>query len=332
MGTLDHYIQGSFTADGNGHILSIRSDVDFIEVDNLTRIETPQAGTGVKFRWQRGMPVASALQEKTDGSGNMSTSQILTGGFSPVTTTQPVPSSPLLTGTTITNAAPPVASSANTGALANGNIVKIINATGAPQLNGYDFTVNTVVANTSFNLQYMIAPGNAATAFTYRFYTQNAMFYPRRNFVVNVTQATQAVVTLSITHGLTAGQEVVFTNFGKFFGMTQLNNVRATIQSVNTTNNTVTINVDTTGFTAWTFPTATNAATPFTPAQMIPFGDGLDPTNTLQTSATLAGATQNQAVIGMFLAGGANGPAGQSGDVIYWRAWKAEQIQTTFFS
>lgn len=330
MATLDNYIQGSFTADGNAHNLSIRSDVDFIEVENLTRIITAQNGTGVKFRWMRGMANGSAIQENTNGSGVLTITQITTNGFTPINTFSPTPSA-LLSASAITNAAPPVVSSANTGSLANGNIVKIINSATAPQLNGYDFTINALTVNTSFSLEYMVAPGSVGGATSYRFYTFDAAFYPRRRSIVAITQATQAVVTMSVTHGMTPGQEVVF-NIPKQFGMTQLNGLRATIQSVNTTNNTITINIDTSAFSAFTFPTAAVAAAPFTPAQVIPFGDGLDPTNTLQTSATLAGATQNTAIVGMNLGSGANGPAGQSGDLIFWRAWKASQIQTTFAS
>ena len=329
MAIYDNYIQGSFTADGAAHTLNIVSDVDFIEVENLTRIITPQAGTGVKFRWQRGFAAGSAIQEKTDGAGVLTISQITTNGFTPVNTFTPSASA-LLTGTTITNAAPPVASSANTGGLANGNIVRIINCTGAPQLNGYEFTVDTVIANTSFNLAYMIAPGNAGTAFTYRYYQYPAPYYPRRRFITNISQATSAVVTLSVTHNLTVGQYIVF-KVPSQFGMTQMDGVRALITAINTTTNTITVNVDSTGFTAWSFPNATTAAAPFTPAQIVPFADGLDASNPLQTSATLAGATQNQAILGMQLGAGANGPAGQSGDSIYWRAWKATQIQTTYF-
>lgn len=331
MAIYDNYIQGSFTADGNGHTLNIVSAFDYIEVENYTQIASPTNGTGVRFRWYNGMNAGYAIQDTVSGAGALSTGLLTSNGFSLVQTIQPATPSALLTGTTITNATPPVASSAATSGLANGNIVKIINCTGAPQLNGYDFTVNTVVANTSFHLPYMIAPGNAGTAFTYRYYTYDAQYYPRRRDITNITQASSAVVTMSVTHGLTPGQYVVF-NIPSQFGMTQLNGVRALITAVNTTNNTITVNVNSTGFTAWSFPTATVAAAPFTRAQVIPFGDGLDPTNLLQTSATLAGATYNTAINGVYLAPGANGPAGQNADVIYWKAWKATQLQTTYYS
>lgn len=340
MATLDNIIQGSFTADGNAHNFSIRSDVDWIEVFNYS-LYNNTAGSPFLFRWARGMPQGSAVVLSSGASNAVTTSTIATGGITLINTSDPQVPSALLSASAITNAAPPQVSSANTGSLANGNIVEIINSATAPQLNGYQFTINTLVVNTSFNLAYMIAPGSVGGATSYRFFQYDPMFYPRRRLITNITQATQAVVKLSVTHGYTTGQLVVF-NIPKQFGMTQLNGIRATIVAVDTTNNTITINVDTTAMSAWTFPSAAVAAAPFTPAQVIPFGDGIDVTTPLITSATLAGATQNLAIIGVNLgtgvagvsATGSNGigPAGANTNIVYWRATKASQIQTTWFS
>lgn len=328
--TLTNYVQGSFTADGNAHSFNIPSGFDMIEVENLTKMATAQNGTGVRFLWQKGMAAGSALQYTTDGTGVLKATQITTGGFTLLDTSIQTPGS-LLTGTTITNAAPPVCSSANTGGLANGNIVRIINCTGAPQLNGYDFTVGSVTANTSFSLAYMGAPGNAGTAFYYRILPNNPQFYPARKYIVAATQANPCVITLSTTHGLTVGQYVTF-NVPSAFGMTQLNGQRAVITAISTAANTITVNLDSTSFTAFAFPNAASAATPFTPAQVIPFGDGIAPPNSAGNQDVLDGSTYNQSVRGVIMGGGANGPAGQSSDVIYWRAWRASQVQTTYFS
>lgn len=332
MAMQDNFIEGYFTSDGAAHTFNTVFTPNLIWVENYTKIATPNAGNGVGFRWQTGMAQDSAFQETIDGAGVTTKTIITTGGITLLNTADPQPASALLSGTTITNVSPPVLTSGATGGMQNGDTVEIINTTGNPQLNGYQFTVDTVVANTTFHLPFMgVAPGNAGTAFTYRYFKYDPMYYPRRRFITAITQAAQAVVTLSVTHGYTAGQLVVF-NIPKQFGMTQLNGVRARILAVNTTTNTITINVDTSAFTAWSFPNATTAASPFTPAQVVPFGDGLDPTTPLLTSATLAGATQNKAINGFRLAAGANSPAGVASDVIYWRAWAASQLQTTYYS
>lgn len=333
MAVLDHYIQGSFTADGNAHLINLPSDVDYLEVENLTRIITPQNGTGVKFRWQRGFAAASAIQENTNGAGALTVSQITTNGFTVVNTSDPQTPGPQLSASAISGATPPIVTSANTGTLANGDLVEFYNATGALQFGGYQFSVDTVVANTSFRLPY--APTIVATASTvnYRVIKYQPQFYPRRLFISSISQATQAVVVFTATHNLTVGQRIVFGNIPTMYGMTQISGLRGLITAINTTTNSVTVNIDTSAFTAFAYPLTATAATAHTLPSVVPFGDG--PTtlgNPQGNQSVLDGATRNVAILGMYMGAGANGPAGQSGDVIYWRAWKAEQIQTTYYA
>lgn len=332
MGVLNHYLQGSFTADGNSHTINIPSDVDFMEVENLTRIITPQAGTGVKFRWMRGFTSGSAIQENTDGAGVLTISQITSNGFTLVNTSDPQTPGAQLSGTAISNANPPVVSSAATTGVSNGSIVELYNIAGGHQFEGMQFTVDTVTANVSFRLPY--APQIvAATTLNYRVIPFQPQYYPRRLFITKITQATSAVVTFSVTHNLTVGQRIVFGTIPSMYGMTQISGLRGLITAIDTTNNTVTVNIDTSGFTAFAFPLTAVAATAHTQPSAVPFGDGpTSVTNPLGNQSVLDGATRNVAVLGMLLGGGANGPAGQNNDVIYWRAWKAEQIQTTFFT
>lgn len=329
MAVLDHYVQGSFTADGNAKFLSIPSDVDFIEVDNLTIATTPSTGTGYRFTWQRGMAAGSAIQyTATTTTGATQVVPITAGGFTLFSTQSPPGLSAQLSGSAISSATPPLVSSSGTGSLANGNTVEMYSCTGAAEFNGYRFTVSNVTPNTSFNLAY--APTIVAgTTCKYRIFSNNPLYYPRNLLVSSVSQATQAVVIFTETHGLRSGQELVF-KVPSQFGMTQLDGLRGTIVAINTTTNSVTVNIDTTSFTAFAFPlTAVAAGAPYTPAQAIPFGDGLDVNTPLITSPTLSGATYNTGTLGIQLGSGANGPAGQTGNVIYWRAWKAEQIQTS---
>ncbi len=328
MAVLDHILHGSFTADGNAHIINIPSDVDSFEVRNLTKIITPVGGTGVQFYWQRGMAQDSAIQLTSLGV----MSQITSGGISLINTADPQTPGAQLSGTAISNATPPVVSSANTGTLQNGDLVEIYNAAGALQFSGYQFTVDTVVANTSFRLPF--APTIVAgTTVNYRVIKFQPMYYPRRLFISAVTQATQAVVTLTVTHNLTVGQRIVFGVIPSMYGMTQLSGLRATIVAINTTTNTITIDIDTTGFTAFAFPLTAVAAAAHTEPSLVPFGDGFNPlSNPLGNQSVLDGATRNLAVRGIYLGAGANGPAGVASDVIYWRAFKGEQVQTTYYA
>jgi hypothetical protein len=140
-------------------------------------------------------------------------------------------------------------------------------------------------------------------------------------------------VVLTVTHNLTVGQRIVFGVIPSMYGMTQLSGLRATIVAINTTTNSITIDIDTTGFTAFAFPLTAVAATAHTEPSIVPFGDGLSPLSNPQgNQSVLDGATRNVAVRGIYLGAGANGPAGIASDVIYWQAWKAEMIQTTFYT
>ena len=328
MAVLDHILHGSFTADGNGHIINIPCDVDSFEVRNLTKIITPVGGTGVEFYWQRGFAQDSAIQ--TTSLGVMS--QITSNGISLINTADPQIPGPQLSGSAYT-AATRVVTSANTGTLQNGDIVEIYNAAGALQLNGYQFTVDQVTANTSFRLAFGPVGVVDGTTLNYRVIKFQPMYYPRRLFISAISQATQAVVTLSVTHNLTVGQRIVFGIIPSMYGMTQLSGLRATIVAISVANNTITIDIDTTAFTAFAFPVTAVAATPHTEPSIVPFADGLNPlTNPLGNQSVLDGATRNTAVRGVYLAPGANGPAGIASDVIYWRAFKGEQVQTTFYA
>lgn len=328
MAVLDHDVGGYFTADGSAKFLTIESGFDYIEVENQTATSTATGSSGLKYRWRNGMVYGSMFMDALNaGSTAILTTYASTGGFTPVIQVDPVTPSALLTGTAISSATPPVASSGATGGLANGNYVRIYSATGAAEFNGYEFTVDTVVPNTTFRLPY--APTIVAgTTFSYRYFQYNPSYYPRRRFITAVTTGATTTVKLSVTHNLTAGQLVAFV-VPSIFGMTQLNTVHARILSVSVANNTITVDVNSTGFTAFAFPLTAGAAAPYTQAQVVPFGDGLDPTTPLLTSSTLAGATQNQGVMGVSLAAGVNSPAGLVGDLIFWEARKFEQLQTS---
>lgn len=329
MAVLDHMLEGYFTADGNAKTLNIPCGFDFIEVENVTRIATPQNGTGVKFRYYTGMSAGQAIQEQTDGSGVVTINKLTSNGFQAITTGDPQMPGLQLSGSAISSASVPVASSSNTGGLSNGGIVMLYNVAGGTQFNGMQFTVDTVVANTTFRLPY--APQIvAATTFNYRILPNQPEFYPRRLFITKmVSSGASTVVTLSVTHNLTVGQRIVMSLIPSMYGMVQMSQQRGLITAIDLTNNTITVDVDSSGFTAFAFPLTATAATAHTQPQLIPFGDGLDASNPLETSSTLAGSTRNTAINGVVLGAGANGPAGQSGDFIVWKSQKAEKVYTS---
>lgn len=318
--------QGRFTSNGSAKTVVLPSSADWMCVKNLTVSYAAGAGAGAEFYWQRGMTNGrGTIYTKTAVTGALAVGQIAANaGFFLVDSSVNIPSaSTALTG--ITNGNPPVVNTGSTSGLNNGDTVRIFSTVGALQLQGYDFTIGNLVANTSFELAYMAQIVNANPgAGTYRRIPFDPIYYPRTRLITKISQATQAIVTLSVTHGYTVGQEIRFivpTVTASAFGMTELDGVQATIVAVGQADadgitNTITVDVDTTGFTAFAFPlTASNGL--FTPAQIVPVGENT--AEALSANVNILGdARENQAYIGMRLMAGTASPAGSNNDVIYW--------------
>jgi len=314
--------QGSFTSTGEAVELQIRSDVDWVEVDNYTQLGTQQTpGRGVQFRWQRGMAAGTGVEiTKADGADTLQGEVMATGGFTLLDTSDQTPGTLNSTITAISNAAIPVVTNSGTNGLSAGDVVRIINVTGAQQLGGIDYTVGiNTLTTTTFSLDYM-AQIVAGTTGSWRKIDFDPQFYPRRRFITAISQASSAVITLSVTHGYTAGQAVRI-NVPSEFGMTEIDGLVGNITAVNATNNTITVDIDSSAFTAFSFPLT--AAVPFTQATIVPIGQ----TATGAFANSLDDATDNQSFIGIRLGAGIDGPAGSTNDVIYWRAGKSTLIQ-----
>lgn len=321
--------QGSFTSDGTAKILQIRSDVDWMYVYNTTIAAANQTtAIGVKYYWQRGFPAAAMWATFKSNAANAANLEqyLTTGGFTLIDNTINTPG-PSIALSAISNATPPVVSTANTSGLSNGDIVRIFNTSGGQQLGGLDFTIGALSANTSFTLAY--GPTIvAATTGTYRRIPYSPYFYPPTRVISKISQATQAIVTLTVTHAFTIGQRIRFvipTVTSVSYGMTQLNLVEATIVDINQADgdgvtNTITVDVDTTAFTAFAWPLTADPV--HTPAQVVPVGE-----NTAQAIASgtdiLGDSERNIGFIGISLAGGASSPGGANGNVMYWVAGKS---------
>lgn len=325
--------QGRFTADGNNQFLSIRSDVDWMWVYNTTIAAANQTtAVGVKYYWQRGFPAGAKWTTfKSNAAAAANLEQYLTtNGFTLLDTSLQQPGR--LNGsagnadiTAVSNAAIPVVSNNNTNFLAAGSVVRLYDVAGAQQLGGLDFTVGyNTLTNGTFSLDYM-AQIVAGTTGSWRQIPFDPIYYPRRRYITKITQAAQAVVTLSVTHGYKVGQEVRLV-VPAAYGMTQMNGLQATIVAIDTTTttgNSITLNVDSTAFDAFAFPLT--ADVPFTPAEVVPMGE--DTSYALYAGQDiLSDATVNQAYLGMMLAGGASNPGGANGNVMYWVAGKSFSV------
>lgn len=309
---------GVFTATGNAQTLTVRSDVDVLKVYNYT---TSNAGlavnTATSYTWFRGMAANDGIFFGYNAAGpgaflQATAAGLGVGGFTLVDSSDQTPAAAIAIAAG-TNATQPVYT-AVVATLNNGDIVRIQN-TAHTDINGLDFTIDAVGGGT-FRLANTLAtaPGAIAGALgTFRRIPYNPIYYPRQRVISNITAANPGVVTTLVDHGYTTGQKVRLQVPAEC-GMIELDGVTATVTAINAA--TFSIAIDTTAYTAFTFPTI--AVVPCNFAQVKPIGE-----DSTVAPNVLADATENQSFIGIQLAAGAQSPAGVIGDVIYWEAYKS---------
>jgi hypothetical protein len=362
--------QGSFIVPATviPQVVAIPSNADWMRVWNYTQVGTAGAATpnsaGYDFFWQRGMPAGAAtVRYKTVTTNAGVDDLILSGGFTlwdpsgQSAGALPLMGNPVNITTSTTNATRPVVTVSTTTGVSVGTIVRLAGTT-LPSINGIDFYVGAVTSGVSFTLLTAGSalannPGtaNSLVAGNYTIVNYNALYYPRKRYITNITKATNAVVTTSVPHGMTPGQEIrihipVLITAGAAVGMTQIDNAQATILTV-TDDLTFTINIDTSGYSTFAWPTTAQSPSSF--PQMVPFGEDtatalvstgnmVPSIGGLQIHGTqtgiLADSTVNTGYLGMLLGTGAagvvlgtaiTGPAGTTAaDVVYWIAGKAQ--------
>lgn len=315
--------QGRFTSDATARTLQLRADIDWMRVWNETVLIAGGATTGAEYYWQRGMAAGrGVIYTKTTATDALAIGQIAANGGFLLVDSSNNPVGAAVATTDATNAVQPVIDTGDTTGMADGTVVRGASFATAPNLCGFDFEIDTIVANTSFRVRTALAnaPGAVAGAGTYRIVNADSQFYPRRRFVVDITSAAAAVVHVSVAHNYTVGQ-VVRMVVPAAFAMTQMDGLTGTITAV--TARTFTLNINSTAFTAFAFPLV--AAVPFSWAEVVPFGE--DTAAALAAGADiLGGATLDSGYIGMILAAGTASPAGDTNDVIYWQAGKAFSV------
>ena len=305
---------GKFTSDGSAKDIVLASDFDLFVVRNQTQIATTQAtGRGVKFEWQKGLASnAGFMYTKQNNANALDLEYISSGGFLRVDTSVQTPEAEKAMVSDYVTVADPANVSVTGHGYSNSDRVRVYDTTGMLQLAGYEFTIGNVSAN-DFQLSYLDSSGFAGscTAGNVRRIPNDPRYAPAKNWITGISAAAQAVVTLSITHGLVIGDRVRLS-VPSIFGMSQADGLSGKVTAVSTANNTVTLDIDSSGFSAFAFPTTTLVGSP---ALLIPYGTDV------QSGAQ---AFQDGTEVLMRLNAGADSPAGSTSDVIYWEAIKGQ--------
>jgi hypothetical protein len=328
--------EGTFTqpSPAISQYIPLPSGADYFVSTNLTQMATTaNPGVNIRGEWYGGGLTNSGdglSWTKTNSANAININTYVTNGATGFTyvTAYPAPQA-ALTGTTITNATPAVASVVNT--YSNGDQVVIYNSVGALMYSGMPFTISSV-SGTTFTLLGLNTPGSAATSFMVRKIAPASMVTPPSLYITAITQATQGKVTTSQINNLVVGQKIEFTIPGSF-GMVQLNNFnqpqnQPIIITAIVDNYNFLINVNTTGYTAFAFPASSGSPTTQLFATIAPAGQAAtyNPITNVTTgyNFTTVPFKTGLFVPYMYLPSGAQNPAGSANDVIVYQAYKME--------
>jgi hypothetical protein len=329
---------GSFTSTGAGVKIPLPSSADYFRTWNMTQLAAASPSTVVGGEWFGpkfgvGQSAAnSGLRWKKSGSSAILIDSFSTAtasdGFTYVTTSPVVEAQAANAITAITAANPAVVSQVNT--YSTGDFVRIYGTTGMLQIAGMVFQISSV-SGAGYTLLGLDASGFAAAAtagFTRRV-SKNAAVDPEYLYITKITQATQAVVTTSVDPSpyYVVGNKIHFS-IPAGLGMQEMNQLTGTITAVSAANYTLTVDIDSTNFAAFAFPASATSPTASLFATLAPAGSQTSyyPVTLVQTGYEFQKTPfhSGQFVPYMFLAGGANSPAGANADVINWMSYKLE--------
>lgn len=338
---------GSFTSTGVAINIPLPSSADYFKTTNITQM----ALTGtvcVAAEWfgsKFGVGASSAnsgLRWRKAGSSailiDSFATSVASDGFTYVTTVPQVEAQAANAITAITAANPAVVSQTNT--YSNGDFIQLYNTTGMLQLGGANFQISSASGSgyTLLGLPATVSNGfaTAGTAGFTRRISKALAVEPQYLFITNISQATQAVISTSIDPSLyyVVGMKI-HLSVPYSFGMYQMNQLTGTIVAVNAVSATsnigaynLTIDIDSSAFTAFAWPLSTLSPTAQLFATLSPAGAAT--TFNPVTGVVTGYSFQHQPFrTGQFtpymrLGGGAASPAGANADVIDWMAYKFE--------
>lgn len=326
--------QDSFVSTGVGVKIPLPSSANYFRTINKTQLPlTPTPGVVIRAEWTPNFAANDGIRwKKQDGTSVITIDTFATStasnGFTYVATAPVVEPQAANAITAITAASPAVVTQTNT--YSEGDVIRIYSTTGMLQIAGMDFQISSV-SGSGYTLTGLRGAGFAApgTAGYTRRISKFGAVEPEFLYITEITQATQAVVRTSVdpTQHYVVGMKIYFS-VPYSFGMTQINGLTGKIVAVSAANYTLTVDIDSSAFTAFAFPASTSSPTAQLFATLAPAGAStqFDPVTLVQTGYdfTKQPFRSGEFVPYMFLSGGAQSPAGANGDTIIWQAMKKE--------
>lgn len=311
---------GSFTSTGNARQIDLAWKPDLFKItiqgnssgDNFDSTANPGVTKTAWFYGTQADNTAFTVRN-TNGAATDQSDFLTSNGFRWQQDSSPY-IYPLLTISSITKASAAVVTTSTDHGYATGDIVVINTATGMEQIQTVPFQI-TVTGTNTFTIPLNTSGfADAATGGSLRKVDPYSIMFPNNLFASSITQASQAVVTTTFDHGLIASSSApafVLMTVPAEFGMSELDG--KLVKVVAASGNSLTLDVNTTGYTAFAWPTAASVVIqPVTPAQATPSGE--------------LGQTANKAKdtcsMGMILGSGVVGP---NGALVFWEAYKGAE-------
>lgn len=323
---------GSFTSTGAGAKILLPSSADYFRTWNITQIGQANPNKVVMGEW---FGSKFGAGQSADGTGLkwvktnvlLQVSPFASGGFTYVNSSPVVEAESAAAITNISRADPAVVTQANS--YSENDILRIYLTIGMPQIGGMDFQISNVsgAGYDLIGLDSSAFSADATSGYTRRISKYNAV-EPEALYVTKVTRGVSTVVRTSVDPGnyYVVGMKMRFS-IPSSFGMTQLDGLTGTILAIDSATYELTVDIDSQSFSAFAFPAAADiSAQRF--ATVAPAGASTkyDPNLQVYTgyNFSLQPFHSGQFVPYMYLAAGAQSPAGALNDVINWMAYKLE--------
>ena len=368
--------KGSFTAVNTSQYVNLPFRPDYVELWNYTNIKTLGDSKVTRAWWDDTFLDGSnnpTMIEGYSAAGVTVFDTILTGGIAPFSAGLAFQYGPVYNHAVgdfaFTKASPAQVTTTVAHGLVSGNVVIFQNlaqtsTTGMQQIAGIPFVV-TVTSPTVFTIPYDTS-GSNFTVFNSATSTNNvgswkqvlfpALYAPAVSYVTGVTTGATTVIALSMPGNYSVGQEVAF-RIPLIWGPYQLNSLPnavipgspiygfVTAVSASLTTPTITVNINSTGYTAFN-PNQAYASYPGEKfPQVVPVGDAnsgslqtnfLSPnlwngtSNALQHSINgpaIAGGFVNNTSQGFYIGTGLGNTDATfqlltAGDLVVWHAYK----------
>lgn len=270
MAEYNKIAEGQFTSTGVAQFVELPFLPNSFEMWNTTALATP-AQDNIIYAQARNGDAAGAADVLLFNATPVLTSQAITlGGFTFISAGE-YQFGPTLTVSGVTQAAAAVVTTTTNHNLATGDAVVLYGTTGMLQVAGEVYTITRTGA-TTFTIPVNSAGfAAAATAGFCKQLRFPDLYTPFRSAITAITVGATTTITTAVDHAFVVGQQVFIqipVVSATAWGTTQLDtevfnaaNVipqQAYVTAI--TANTIVVNVNSTGFTAFAYPTSAQAA------------------------------------------------------------------------